>query len=131
MFSLSLSLFARFRFIFALTSTEWAREKRSRGSTNCIVSLFLLENGGLKTLLFYASQKKNTHLEVFLFCLAREKEHASARFVYCARDDDANDDNERAIRENENESFVFSPALFVFISVRGCVFNSNLFGDCR
>ena len=121
MFSLSLSLFARFRFIFALIGTEGARERSARVVPR-IASLFFLE-----TLLFTLHKKK--HLEVFLFCLAREKEHASARFVYCTRDDDANDDNERAIRESER--FVFSSALFVFISVRGCVFNSNLFGDCR
>jgi hypothetical protein len=120
--SLSLSLFARFRFIFALRSAEGAREKRSRGSTNCF-SLFFGKR------FFSRFTKKKTHLEVFLFCLAREKEHASARFVCCTRDDDANDDNERAIRESER--FVFSSALFVFISVRGCVFNSDLFGDCR
>ena len=108
-----------------LISAEGAREKRSRGSTRIALCLSLfLET---LTLLFHASQKKNTSQKVFLFCLAREKEHASAR---CTRDDDdANDDNERAVRESER--FVFSPALFVFISVRGCVFNSNLFGDCR
>ena len=108
-----------------ISSAEGAREKRSRGSTRIALCLSLfLET---LTLLFHASQKKNTSQKVFLFCLAREKEHASAR---CTRDDDdANDDNERAVRESER--FVFSPALFVFISVRGCVFNSNLFGDCR
>jgi len=125
--SVSLSLFARFsRFIFAFDKRgRGEREALARFHTNCSLSLSFFGNANAS--FSRVTKKKNTSQKVFLFCLAREKEHASAR---CTRDDDdANDDNERAVRESER--FVFSPALFVFISVRGCVFNSNLFGDCR